>query len=61
MEYGIRRAQELGYTEPEDILEFAETYINDEDENNLDYFTDASQPTAPSFLKRSWRTRKRIR
>ena len=50
MEYGIRRAQELGYTEPEDILEFAETYIRDVDENNLDYFTDASQPTAPSFL-----------
>tara|TARA_B100001778_G_scaffold213460_2_gene176769 strand:+ start:3475 stop:12060 length:8586 start_codon:yes stop_codon:yes gene_type:complete len=50
MEYGIRRAQELGYTEPEDILEFAENYINDIDTNNLDYFTDASQPTAPSFL-----------
>ena len=50
MEYGIRRAQELGYTEPEDILEFAETYIKDIDQNNLDYFTDASQPTAPSFL-----------
>ena len=49
VEYGIRRAQEKGLTQPEDILEFAEQYRNDEDLNNLEYFTKASEPTNDQF------------
>ena len=49
MEYGIRRAQETGLTEPEDILDFAEQYKQDADPNNLDYFTKASEPTNDQF------------
>ncbi len=49
VEYGIRRAQEKGLTQPEDILEFAEQYRNDPDKNNLEYFTKASEPTNDQF------------